>query len=47
MILLLVRARGFIAWGRVKTLWKYLTGKSSLVRLSSHLALTSAWHFGQ
>src|SRR5271163_195891 len=33
--------------GRVKTTWKYGTGKSSAWRLASHSLAAAAWHFGQ
>ena len=33
--------------GRVKTTWKYATGKSSACRSCSHCARASDWHFGQ
>ena len=33
--------------GRVKTTWKYGTGKSSAWRSASHSLAAAAWHFGQ
>src|SRR5215831_18716301 len=33
--------------GRVKTTWKYGTGKSSARRSASHCLAAAAWHFGQ
>src|SRR5207244_9898079 len=36
-----------IGRGRVKTTWKYGTGKSSAWRSASHCLAATAWHFGQ
>jgi hypothetical protein len=33
--------------GKVKTTWKYGTGKSSAWRSASHSLAAAAWHFGQ
>ena len=33
--------------GSVKTTWKYSTGNSSAVLLSSHFVRSALWHFGQ
>src|ERR687888_2584224 len=46
-IFLLARIKQFNSWGKVKTRWKYLSGKSSAVCFCSHWALAKDWHLGQ
>src|SRR5437867_202214 len=47
MTFLFCRPMDAICSGTVKTTWKYSTSSSWARCSSSHLALASAWHFGQ